>query len=127
MTHIPLTIRSSNGKRGDGAADLHEIPDGERVGKTVGFVVAGCALGAALIVVPIVHLLTTWALPLAGAMLGRNAWMTRARLGAVEGHCPSCEAPLSLEGSGANFPMRETCGGCGCALELDRADDREVA
>jgi len=127
MIRIPLTVRSSNGGLGDGSAELHEIPDGERVGKAVGFVVVGFGLGAALIVVPILHLLTTWALPLGGLALGFNAWKTRARLGSMEGHCPACEAPLSLEGSGANFPVRETCGGCGCALELERADDREVA
>ena len=79
-------------------------------------------LTAALIVVPIVHLFSTWALPLAGILGARNAIKTTKRVSHVTGQCPACKGKLLLAGGRAVFPLRDACEHCSRPLILNLVD-----
>ena len=67
-----------------------------RTVKAAAIMVAGFAGGGACIIVPGLHLVTTWALPLLGIVLGLRAYRTQASIDGGQGACPACGKPIDL-------------------------------
>ena len=93
MPSEPVTIdaagdqrRTTTGK----AEDVARYSDAARIAIGTLWIVGGFAGGAMFIVVPIVHLVSTWALPLGGILLGMRAFKRRVVLYNVAGTCPAC-------------------------------------
>ncbi len=84
--------------------------------RAAGLIAAGFLGGTACIIVPVLHLVTTWALPLLGIWLGLRALRIPVKVLDVRGRCPGCGEPLELFGGEPSDPR--TCPGCGRALEL---------
>ena len=83
-----------------------------RICKAFLCLLGGLGLGAILIVVPILHLITTWALPLGGLLWAVHILRTEATIREIDGTCPVCGVALRLEGGRAVFPLRESCPDC---------------
>jgi hypothetical protein len=118
MSSATLQIRSQTGKSGRGAAELEGLADSARAGKAAAFAVAGLAGAAMCIWIPMVHLLTTWLLPLIGGAMAWKTWNTKAVFSSIEASCPECGAALAWTGRGASFPLRDACAGCESQLEV---------
>ncbi len=80
--------------------------------KAVVFGVGGFLAAAPLVLVPVLHLVTTWLLPLLGLVAAVSAWRTDARLTRVKGTCPSCSEPITLDGGRYTDAMHDSCPAC---------------
>lgn len=79
----------------------------------------GGLLGAfACILIPIVHLITTWALPIAGVYLARRTLKREVLVYDIEGRCPACGKPITLAGGATNEPVWQACPECQAPLRV---------
>lgn len=76
------------------------------------FVMGGLVGGLVFIVVPVLHLCTTWALPLLGILAGVRAWAAEVALRQIEGPCPHCGQTTRLEGGSGVGPHVDNCTDC---------------
>ncbi len=118
MAEDPITLKTADGSSGPAVAEIIEYSSSARITKGVLFMVGGVLGGAACIIVPVVHLFTTWGLPLAGILLGIRALRTHRKLDRVTGRCPDCEAEIELVGGALTEPARQKCCRCAAPLEL---------
>lgn len=119
MSKLLLELKTETGSVRQATATIVHFSASQRFGKAALFLVGGVGLGAALIVVPILHLITTWALPLAGTIGCVNTLRTRSRLRDIDGVCPACENTLQHKGGRAVFPMRIDCPDCRRPLSIE--------
>jgi uncharacterized membrane protein len=121
VSALNLTVSTETGATGPAVGRLILYPRGLRVLVALIWLLIGFGGAAALIVVPVVHLFSTWALPLAGILGAINTVKTAQRVSHVTGNCPACQGKLLLAGGRAKFPMRESCEHCSRPLILNLA------
>ena len=81
--------------------------------------VAGFVGGAACIIIPVLHLVTTWGLPLLGIVLGLRAYRTQATIEEGTATCPACDTPFELEPLNvAAEPPTVVCPACSQQVEI---------
>lgn len=117
-----ITLRSEDGETAPADATIEQYPDSARIGKAVAFFAGGFALGGACIIVPIAHLITTWALPLAGIVLGLRTLRIDRAFGPITGRCPLCGKPVELRGGPIKASNWRVCPKCGKDLEVLQTD-----
>jgi len=115
---LPLTISTEAGATNPAVGRLVVYPQGLRILVALIWLLLGFGGAASLVIVPIVHLFTTWALPLAGVLGAYNTLKTHARISHVTGQCPACHGKLLLAGGRAIFPFQESCEHCARPLIL---------
>ncbi len=118
MAEEAITLKTPDGSSGPAVAEIIEYSSSARITKAVLLMVGGVLGGAACIIVPVVHLFTTWGLPLAGILLGLRALRTHRKLDRVTGRCPGCEAEIELVGGALQDSARQKCFKCAAPLEL---------
>lgn len=113
-----VTLRAESGATSTGSAALRRFDNKTRIGKAVGFLLAGFV--GAILFLPVigVHLFTTWAFPLAGIIACVSTLRTRSSLTAIEGPCPACDASIELGGGRITDPMWDSCPECSRPLQL---------
>ena len=109
---VEVEIRTDTGTSSKAIGQQENYSDGSRYGRAAAFLCAGIVGGAIFIVVPILHLFTTWALPLTGLIACIHTLRTRGVLKNITGNCPACDSAISLEGGRAEFPIRDACPNC---------------
>ena len=109
---MQLTIQTEGGDARPGSGTFTAIDDKARIGKAVAFLVGGFVGAAVCIVVPVLHLITTWALPLVGVVAFVVVLGTKSTLTDISGSCPGCGEDITLKGGKADFPLRDACPGC---------------
>ncbi|GEM_PF-6185232 len=120
---IHLSIQTEGGDARPGTGTFTAIDDTARIGKSVAWLVGGFVGAALCIVVPILHLITTWALPLAGIVAFVVTLRTRSTLTDIAGSCPGCGADIALRGGQATFPLRDACPECHRPLLVHRTEE----
>ena len=122
MPPISLEIRVETGGASPANGVLETYATGPRMAKALVVLMAGIGGGIALVVVPILHLVTTWALPLAGILACVSILRTGSRVHSIAGTCPGCNETLHLAGGRASFPLREDCPACRRPLFIDSVE-----
>ncbi len=122
LSTLKLTVSTETGATGPVVGRLVTYPQGLRILVATIWLLVGFGGAAALIVVPIVHLFSTWGLPLAGILGALNTLKTAKRVSHVTGQCPACKGKLLLAGGRAVFPLRDACEHCSRPLILNLAD-----
>ncbi len=117
-TPAVLTLRAQDGRTASAGAVIDRYPSGARIGTAVAFFVGGFMGAAACIIVPILHLITTWALPLAGILMGLRTLRIEHRLGRIAGTCPLCEQQIELRGGPVKASNWRVCPSCRKDVEL---------
>ena len=117
-----LTLRAESGETAPADATIERYPEAARIGKAIAFIVGGFLLGFACIFVPVLHLFTTWALPLAGIVLGRRTLKIDRAFGPIKGLCPLCEKPIELRGGPIKTSNWRVCPQCNKDLEIVTPD-----
>ncbi len=113
-----ITLRAQDGRTAPAAATIDRYPTAARVGKAVAFFVGGLAGGTACIIVPVLHLVTTWALPLAGIVMGLRTLKIEQRLSRINGTCPACSQRIELRGGPVKAAIWRVCPECDKDLEI---------
>ncbi|MCB9693953.1 MAG: hypothetical protein H6736_19265 [Alphaproteobacteria bacterium] len=113
-----VTLEARKGGSGPATADIDRFSGGQRLMKALPIALGGLLLGAGSIVIPGVHLISTWAIPLLGFGI---AWYYYSRVGAVgsvEGSCPACGEGMVAEGGPWEDPMWVRCPKCNEPLQV---------
>jgi len=111
----------------DGEADLVRRGRGNRLARALVIAGAGILGAAVFVLVPIVHLFTTWLLPLLG--LGLAVWVYRIAVVAKEirGTCPDCGAEMRVKGGVLEDPTWIRCPNCSLPLRLEVGETPQPA
>ena len=121
MPQEPVVFANQSGSsRAGQAADIARYSDATRI--TIGtlYIVGGLVGGTVCLVVPVAHLLTTWALPLGGIFMGIRAFKRRVVIYQVAGVCPTCGEAIDLHGGSIDDPSWQTCPKCNAVLRVRR-------
>ncbi len=113
-----ITLRGEDGETASAEATIEAYPETARIGKAVGFFAGGFLLGGACIFVPVLHLVTTWALPLAGIVFGLRTLKIDRAFGPITGTCPLCEKPIELRGGPIKTSNWRVCPECQKDLQV---------
>jgi hypothetical protein len=100
------------------AVDVARYSDVARIAIGTLWIVGGVLGGLMFIIVPVVHLITTWALPLGGILLGLRAYKRRLVVYQVTATCPACHEPIDLVGGSVDDPAWQTCPKCKTPLKV---------
>lgn len=116
----PIALIGPDGARAPARGLVYRHGPAGRWSKAVAFVVGGLVLGAGCIIVPGLHLITTWGLPLLGLLLGLRAYRCVAEVHEIEGVCPACgEAVGPHGGRVTGEPLTTTCPRCTAAIRVE--------
>lgn len=123
MAQEPVVISNESGASRPGqAADVARYSDVLRI--TIGtlYIVGGFVGAGMCIVVPVVHLISTWALPLFGILMGVRAFKRRVVIYQPAGVCPTCGQAIELVGGSVDDPSWQTCPRCKAVLNVRAGD-----
>lgn len=122
IAHEKVTIENESGNVASGeAVDAAHYSDFARITIGVMWIVGGLLAALMFIVVPIVHLFSTWAFPLIGFLLGKRAFSRRVVLYQITAECPSCHETIETNGGSIDDPSWQVCPRCSAALKFRSA------
>lgn len=89
-----------------------------RLARSLPIFVGSVLLGAATIIIPAVHLISTWFIPLLGSGVALYVFRIHTKVGLIKGECPSCTTEFDEQGGPYEDPMWIRCPHCAVPLEL---------
>jgi hypothetical protein len=113
-----VTLAARDGATTAGTAVVERFASGQRMTKAVAIGVGGTILGLCTIVIPGVHFISTWAIPLLSIGIAFYFYNKLGSIGAVAGECPACGAPVAAEGGPWEDPMWVRCSACNAPVEV---------
>jgi len=113
-----VSLKGRDGAKGEGQAEVVRYSSAQRLSKALAIGVGGTLLGVSTIVIPGVHLISTWAIPLLSIGIAWYFYGRRGLLGAVSATCPSCGEQLNGEGGAWEDPMYVRCSACSRPFEV---------
>lgn len=120
MATETLTLRTRRGATATATGDVDRTSAPRRWGRAIGVVVVGTIVGLATIVVPTVHLVSVWGVPLLSVVVAGYTLTLQGRLRSVEGPCPACGQGIALgpQGELTNEAIWTLCPSCNEPLTI---------
>lgn len=118
MSAEPIIFQGPEGEPTVGEGDVERFSTAGRITIATLWVVGGLLGGTACIIVPGVHLITTWAFPLLGIMMAMRTMRREVVIQQPQGLCPSCNQRLNLPGGATSDPGWQKCPSCHDALKI---------
>ncbi len=118
MTEQRVKVATRQGPSNEGTASVVFYGKGQRLVRAIAVLAIFLILAGAFVFVPIVHLITTWALPIAGLV---GFWMllrTKAVVKTIEGQCPDCSHTFAFKGGPMEEIMWYRCEECRLPLKV---------
>ncbi|HHO50636.1 MAG TPA: hypothetical protein ENK18_07115 [Deltaproteobacteria bacterium] len=124
MSSEQVTLRQRKGEPVEATAEVVRYGSGERTTRAGSIAGAGVVLGGLSILIPGVHLISTWLLPLLGLGIASYYYRIRAKVGRITGTCPSCGEAMSISdvGTVTDEAVWVRCDKCSHPLELVLAE-----
>jgi len=122
VIEVPVVLRAADGRSGTRGMVTFARPSfGHRLARAGLQFLAGLAIGALLLPVPLIHLFgIMFFLGMSGLALKRL--VTRRVLKHAEGQCPSCQSEqdffVGMGGRRVKFPVVSSCPACHVRLDL---------
>ena len=101
-----------------GTAEVIRYSSVSRITRATLFVLAGLIGGTACIIVPVVHLFTTWGLPLIGILVAMRTMRKTVVVHQPEGVCPHCKEQIQLSGGALIDDEWQVCPLCKSKLRV---------
>lgn len=119
ITHIPVTVSTPTGDQGTATLGLIELSDRERTHRALWSAAKFVALGAVLLVIPLVGLTAPVFCWVTAAILFVRRVSEDTRVVAGEAACPHCGAKAPIAEQRLQWPIVCTCPSCRWELRLD--------
>ncbi len=125
MPEEPIRFEDQQNQFTLGTAEVVRYSTLARTTTATLYIVGGVLGGTVCILIPLVHLITTWALPLLGIFMGVRALRRHVVLYQPQGQCPHCGKPMQLPGGSIDDADWQHCPHCQAILTvlLQQADD----
>jgi hypothetical protein len=118
MPQEQIVISSSENDVIKTTAEVERYSQTNRVLRASAYVAAGLLGGTVCIVIPLVHLITTWGLPALGIYMAYRTMQREVVLKAIEAACPNCKETIQLTGGGLNDHHWQVCHNCHARLHI---------
>src|SRR5262249_3672221 len=122
MAKEPVVIRAENGQTSAGQAEIVRFSNASRITKSTLWVIAGLFGGTVCIIVPVVHLVTTWGFPLLGILMAIRTMKRDVSRHDPEGVCPAWGQPAEFAGGPLIDTEWQACPHCQAKLRFDVVD-----
>lgn len=116
-----LTLAGRDGSRFEGEAEVTRYTGGQRLSKALPVGVGGTILGLCTIVIPGLHFVSTWLIPLLSIGTAYYLYNRRGALGEVRATCSKCGGQMMAEGGAWEDPMYVRCNHCQTPFEVTLA------
>ncbi|HWB20516.1 MAG TPA: hypothetical protein VG711_09470 [Phycisphaerales bacterium] len=87
------------------------------------YIVGGLIGGFMCIFIPLVHLVTTWLLPIGGIFLGYKTMLKKVQLYTPSGPCPNCGHAMQLGGGSIDDRAWQVCPACKAPIVIIVAEE----
>src|SRR5688572_6619855 len=117
----PIALRARDGSIAAGQARVKHWSRSVRYGRAAAIATVGVVMGALTIVVPVLHLVSTWLIPCVGLVLALFVLRMRSQVEEIEGSCPKCQATVRGGPFGAvshDEPLWVRCPACTVPMEV---------
>ncbi len=119
MDPAPITLESTDHPATTGHADeVARHSAIARIGVASVYVIGGFLLAVPCIIVPVVHLVSTWGLPLLGILMAVRTWKREIVIYRARGKCPACHQPIELNGGSTHDATWQVCPKCKSTLTV---------
>ncbi|MCB9684277.1 MAG: hypothetical protein H6735_04450 [Alphaproteobacteria bacterium] len=120
MPSEPFELKTRRGVASVATAEVVRTSRGTRYARAVAICVGGILIGAGTIIIPLVHFVAPWGIPLLSFALAAYVLTLRGRVLAVEGPCPACGETASFgdQGTLSNDPIWVLCPHCKEPLQM---------
>jgi hypothetical protein len=116
-----IVLRARDGSVAEGKASVTRWSGAQRTARAGAIAAAGLLMGAATIVIPVVHLFAPWLVWLVTLGLSAYVVQIRSRIDRVEGACARCAAEIRAGPFGAatdDEPLWLRCPSCATPHEV---------
>lgn len=103
----------------DATAEITRYGLGVRLLRGGAIAAIAVVVGAVTIVIPVLHLVLPWAIPLAGLGVGAYVALQGVIVGEIRATCPDCGAPIATSGGTASEDVWIRCPTCTLPLRLE--------
>lgn len=120
MASEPFELKTRRGVASVATAEVLRISHTTRFARAAAICVTGILIGAGTIIIPLVHFVGPWAIPLLSFALAAYVLTLRGRVLSVEGPCPACGKTASFgdQGTLSNDPIWVLCPHCKEPLQV---------
>lgn len=114
----PVTIEDRDKQTAEGTADIARYGSSKRLVTALGVAIGGTVLGLCTIVIPGVHFVAPWLLPLLSIGIAFYLYGRKGVCAGVQVDCPACKASIEAEGGPWEEPMWVRCPECQAPLKV---------
>ena len=120
MATEAITLQHRDGRVVEAQAEISRYSTASRTTKALLVLAVAFTVGPATIVVPGVHFVAPWAVPLLGIFIAMYLYRRTMVIHRVEGTCPDCNAAMHIEDKQpvGNDTLYFRCPECSTPLEL---------
>jgi hypothetical protein len=118
MPKESISIHTAGGAETAGEAEIVRYSTSSRIIQATLWAIGGLLGGTACIIIPVVHLFTTWGLPLLGILMAVRTMRREIVIHEPTGTCPHCKEKIELAGGAANDPEWQVCPHCKTAIQV---------
>ena len=112
MPMEPITVEAPDGRTSQGQAEVIRYSNASRITRATLFVIAGLIGGTVCIIVPVVHLVTTWGFPLIGILLANRTMKREVSIHQPAVPCPHCGQAIEIAGGALIDSEWQVCPHC---------------
>lgn len=103
----------------EGEAEVKRLGTGARVLRAGAILVGGLVLGVGSVVIPVVHLISTWLLPILGLIGAVVAFRVTIKVPEIRMTCPECAKAGQVVGGAWEDPLWVRCPHCQLPLRVE--------
>ena len=118
MSIETVQMKTRDGRTCDAELEIHRYALPTRLVRSVPIFVTSVVVGGLSILVPAVHLISTWFIPLLGTGIALYIFRIEAKLGDVSGCCPDCQESFTQPGGPYENPIWVRCPRCSIPLQV---------
>ena len=111
-----ITLSTPRKLSNQAEAEVVRTKAGTRLVKSLFIGIGGTVIGIMTILIPVAHFVTTWAIPLMSIFAAWYLYKMGPLIQRIVGTCPSCDAPIDVEGGTAAADLWIRCPSCNEAL-----------
>ena len=118
-----LQLMTRDGRSSTAQGRVRRYSSGARFARAGAIVLTGFMLGGLSIFIPVVHLISTWLLPLLSLAMAWYFAAVRVVIGQVSGPCPQCGESLTVKGGAQASDLWVRCTSCATPFRFALHDE----
>jgi len=98
-------------------AEITRYSDTTRLMRAGVVAIGGTVIGLCTIVIPVMHLISTWLIPLISWAIAWHIFGIQTVIGSVKGTCPGCDKAIELDGGPLASDLWARCPHCALPMQ----------